>query len=337
MVLKKFSTVICVLVFLCPKINAVPLSLDDGRNDERSLSPISGNNGVDIPQIVVESAPSPNPMAFAKKISLDANDDPDFPGWEGKDVLDLMVNLRKESDDFRCYINAQHPVLDALLSKREQGEGEPLTYLSTKILSSEDLNLLDPFDAALIKVDLECLLEPEEVALYVSGILSRDRELGLVVMDLAGAFLGREISRVVPQFSSSNISSLMLDFCSLETEGILCLEGLLLSPSHVTHLSLSGNRVGDGGAAILGSALEQNVTLLLLNLNYNEIGAEGAVSLARGLGKNRALRNLIFSENSIGDVGAKAFATEVLPNHISLKKLDVSNNTIGIEDRRAHV
>ncbi|XP_056876436.1 leucine-rich repeat-containing protein 71 isoform X2 [Takifugu flavidus] len=87
---------------------------------------------------------------------------------------------------------------------------------------------------------------------------------------------------------------------------------LLSESSSLTHLALKNNRMGDGGARLIGSALSTisstNKKLLALNLSFNSIGDEGAAHIAQGLRLNRTLVCLSLSNNQIGDVGATQLA-----------------------------
>ncbi|XP_071764382.2 leucine-rich repeat-containing protein 71 [Centroberyx gerrardi] len=88
---------------------------------------------------------------------------------------------------------------------------------------------------------------------------------------------------------------------------------LLSEDSVLTHLSLRNNRIGDGGARLIGSALSTarsaNKNLLSLNLAFNCIGDAGAAHIAQGLRLNRALLCLSLSNNQVGDSGAAHLAT----------------------------
>ena len=95
----------------------------------------------------------------------------------------------------------------------------------------------------------------------------------------------------------------------------------------LTHLNLSGNKVGAPGAASLSGALFANTTLTDLNLSGNEIGAAGAASLSGPLLANKTLTDLNLSGNKIGAPGV-TFLSEALSANKSLTDLNLSNNEI---------
>ena len=83
-------------------------------------------------------------------------------------------------------------------------------------------------------------------------------------------------------------------------------------PEKVTrlHLDLSSNKLGPGGAGVVGEAVAkfQQITHLNLRLSGNNIGAEGAKAVGGSLAKLEQITNLklVLYRNNIGAEGAKA-------------------------------
>ncbi|XP_078381247.1 NLR family CARD domain-containing protein 4-like [Oculina patagonica] len=125
-------------------------------------------------------------------------------------------------------------------------------------------------------------------------------------------------------------SLLKLQSFALESEtepDVVVLAEVLKGNSSLTKLNLSGNDIGDVGAAGLAEALQNNKNLTELDLSYNYIGDHGATGLAAPLQKNTGLTGLSLFHNYIGDQGAVGLA-EALKKNTSLTELDLSENNI---------
>ena len=119
----------------------------------------------------------------------------------------------------------------------------------------------------------------------------------------------------------------MFSRAKIDNKEIALLSQALSVNIKLTHLNLSGNKVGAPGAASLSGALFANTTLTDLNLSGNEIGAAGAASLSGPLLANKTLTDLNLSGNKIGAPGV-AFLSEALLANKSLTDLNLSNNEI---------
>jgi Ran GTPase-activating protein (RanGAP) involved in mRNA processing and transport len=95
----------------------------------------------------------------------------------------------------------------------------------------------------------------------------------------------------------------------------------------VRELDLSHNAIGDAGAAAIGQALGQSVSLQVLVLAGNGVSKYGALYIAKGLKQNSTLLKLDLSTNAISDAGAAALAEALQFNH-ALKSLDVTRNLL---------
>ena len=119
----------------------------------------------------------------------------------------------------------------------------------------------------------------------------------------------------------------MFSRAKIDNKEIALLSQALSVNIKLTHLNLSGNKVGAPGAASLSGALFANTTLTDLNLSGTEIGAAGAASLSGPLSANKTLTDLNLSGNKIGAPGV-AFLSEALLANKSLTDLNLSNNEI---------
>ena len=75
----------------------------------------------------------------------------------------------------------------------------------------------------------------------------------------------------------------------------------------LTKIALSRNTIKDEGAVALGEALKTNKTLKELELGFCGIGPEGGKALAAALSEGSAvLTKLDVQQNELGDEGKKA-------------------------------
>jgi Ran GTPase-activating protein (RanGAP) involved in mRNA processing and transport len=98
----------------------------------------------------------------------------------------------------------------------------------------------------------------------------------------------------------------------------------------LSHLNLSDNGIGEGGAVSLAEVLSQCPYLFHLDLQNNRIEAEGARRLSGVLGQCRALSYLDLDSNAIGAEGAGS-VFQLLVDCPRLSCLKMPNNGIGAE------
>ena len=100
-------------------------------------------------------------------------------------------------------------------------------------------------------------------------------------------------------------------------------------------LNLSGNRIGDKGAAHLRDALkDENCKLTVLDLSNNDIGHKGAANLSDALkDANCKLTELHLAINSIGDLGkgAENLSDALKDANCKLTELNLAKSSIGIK------
>eukprot|EP01050_Picozoa_sp_SAG11_P016942 SAG11_NODE_2375_length_3441_cov_1.699282_1_plen_920_part_00 len=113
---------------------------------------------------------------------------------------------------------------------------------------------------------------------------------------------------------------------------VLALEAAA-SPSALTRLDISANRIGAEGAANLGRAL-RHATITTLLLANNELGEEGAASIAHALGANACITSINLRGNLISDYGLVALAGSLAKNR-GLTCIDAAENDIGKKGAKA--
>eukprot|EP00961_Rhodomonas_salina_P244402 3303304-Rhodomonas_salina.2 len=97
------------------------------------------------------------------------------------------------------------------------------------------------------------------------------------------------------------------------------------------HLDLTGNNIGDSGAALLGAALRSCPNLACLLLDRNCIEKKGIEALAADLSTCAAsLRTLSLAGNELGASGVRALAT-MLPQCTRLRSLNLHRTQLGAE------
>ncbi|XP_065138262.1 NLR family CARD domain-containing protein 3-like [Paramisgurnus dabryanus] len=125
---------------------------------------------------------------------------------------------------------------------------------------------------------------------------------------------------------------LKLSHCNITVEGCAALSSALTSnPSHLRHLNLTNNDLGDSAMEHLSAFLEHpNCKLEELWLSDCKITDEGCVALSSALTSNPShLRDLSLSNNNLGDLGVKLLSA-VLENpqcKLEILKLNACNIT----------
>jgi uncharacterized protein (TIGR02996 family) len=183
--------------------------------------------------------------------------------------------------------------------------------------------LRDPRLAAFsfVFVDDHSWEEQDWQALTDSG--SPPRLPSVRVVSQPGEAFGRALARC-PLFEGARFLDLRHADRSLDDDA---LNALARAPwlARVTHLSLSGNRVGYEGVRVLRSSPNLG-QLQHLNLECNPIGDEGAVALAQ-CPRLAALTHLDLRRTGVTPWGVKALAAS--PHLRKLQWLDLSENQIG--------
>lgn len=101
-------------------------------------------------------------------------------------------------------------------------------------------------------------------------------------------------------------------------------------PSHVRHLLLGTDGLGDTGARALATHIERADTLETVYLGCNAITAQGAQALAGALADSERARALWLKRNPLGAEGAHALA-RMLGRNRHLRTLDLANTMLGDE------
>ncbi|KAG2453130.1 hypothetical protein HYH02_002457 [Chlamydomonas schloesseri] len=146
------------------------------------------------------------------------------------------------------------------------------------------------------------------------------------IADVAGAV---SASAVPLSVSGDQAAAVECDLSceALESHHMVLIMAVLLSCPGLRCLRLDGNKLGDGGAALLALGMAGNTGLRELTLSRNSIRAAGARSLARCLDTNSGLRRLDLSGQrleGLGAAGAEALAQALRLNR-TLEELNVSS------------
>ena len=120
-----------------------------------------------------------------------------------------------------------------------------------------------------------------------------------------------------------SLKTLILNSCSITSEGAVQLSAGLAVNKSLTRLELWGNPIGDIGAASIGVAIKTNAVLEDLDISVCEITSEGAVQLSAGLAINKSLIVFELQENPIGDIGAASIGVAIKTNAV-LEHLNIA-------------
>jgi len=104
-------------------------------------------------------------------------------------------------------------------------------------------------------------------------------------------------------------------------------EGLQSTNLGLSALQLSGNGIGDAGAAAIATFISKNKTVSKIVLRDNKISDEGAIALANALKENDLIDEIDLANNRIGNKGAMALRKS-LKSHKSMLSVNLSGNKL---------
>eukprot|EP00550_Attheya_septentrionalis_P002043 CAMPEP_0198290400 /NCGR_PEP_ID=MMETSP1449-20131203/8290_1 /TAXON_ID=420275 /ORGANISM="Attheya septentrionalis, Strain CCMP2084" /LENGTH=512 /DNA_ID=CAMNT_0043988905 /DNA_START=49 /DNA_END=1587 /DNA_ORIENTATION=+ len=101
--------------------------------------------------------------------------------------------------------------------------------------------------------------------------------------------------------------------------------------THLIHLALDDNEIGDSGAEALSAVLLECKTIKTLCLSHNEIGDYGATCIAEAIAKSDTIEELSIDNNSISANGHKVLVQSLYRN-ISLKQVNLGLEVVDEDD-----
>jgi len=165
---------------------------------------------------------------------------------------------------------------------------------------------------------------------------------GLRALDWSGNIVGQcaDLTRMA-EFadalkSCAELRALNLGGNDLEDRGVAVMSRAIQTLARLEYLNLKDNAFfKDEGAAALGTALAECVSLRALIVAENAVGDAGAVALSHGLAQCKGLRVVDLSTNRVGDVGAVALARALQNSAGSLEAVCLESNEVGAEGTAA--
>ena len=146
----------------------------------------------------------------------------------------------------------------------------------------------------------------------------------LKYLDLSGTNIGKEDCDQLARLLSSSqcLETLYIGFNSLSSDSIIELVHALSHPNcSLKTLNLSGNPIGDEGAAALAQSITKNKTITWLWLSRCGITATGGAELASSVTVNSTIERLHIGGNSLGE--AVPTYAELVRQSRKLKTLDL--------------
>ncbi|KAL1273442.1 hypothetical protein QQF64_029304, partial [Cirrhinus molitorella] len=265
-------------------------------------------------------------------------------GVTGKGCAALASALRSNPSHLR----------ELYLSENKQGD-------SVKLLS----DVLQNPHCKLEKLGLiNCGVTDKGCAALASALRSNPSHLTKLYLSVNKLGDSVKLLSDVLQNPHCKLEKLGLSYCGVTDEGFAALASALrLNPSHLRHLYLSGNKLGDSvkllsdvlqnphckletlwmskcgvtdkGCAALASALRSNPShLRQLYLSGNKLG--DSVKLLSDVLQNPhcKLETLKLSDCGVTDKGCPALASALRSNPSHLRELDLSMNKLGVAGRK---
>lgn len=158
-------------------------------------------------------------------------------------------------------------------------------------------------------------------------------QLGLTGNSALGTEGAARIADAISSGELGHVAGLYLSNCDFGSEGGRIADALLVPTGcvcGVARLGLNFNQLGDAAVIrsvaplLCGSALR---SLQVLGLSGNLIGDAGAAALATALASNVTLHRLFLSSNQIGDAGAQAMAL-LMSTSGTLRRVGLAFNLI---------
>ncbi|KAL4237840.1 hypothetical protein ACF0H5_002552 [Mactra antiquata] len=141
---------------------------------------------------------------------------------------------------------------------------------------------------------------------------------------------GEEIDLIINVIKYHEIYKLGFPDNCVGEIGAIAIDEMIRVTTSLTHLNLSGCKIGDTEVDYISSGLYYNNTLVWLDLSNNNIASDGGKKLGGSLGETRSLQSLNMSWNHIRMDGAVGLLKGLQINE-SLIYLDLSMNGLGYE------
>ena len=192
------------------------------------------------------------------------------------------------------------------------GIGEEDCASLTILISSTDLETLD--------VSYNHL-SSNSVTSIMNGILQNNTIRTLVMSSSQFSVDNCTSLSSILQQPMCQLRELDIHHCNIDSGGALQLAAGLTHNQSLEGITISGNPIGDTGAAALCDAISNNTILQILSMEMCEITSKGFIEVSSSL---TSLPTLFMGGNSLGMDGAKAVSKMITDNN-TLKFLGLSD------------
>ena len=189
-------------------------------------------------------------------------------------------------------------------------------------------------NTSLKKLDISHNTMEMEGSVALAEMLSCDKsltELNLVGCDIPENGLTEILTRGL--LHNTSLKNLDISYSTLGVEESVALAEMLSCNKSLTKLNLVGCDIPENGLTeILTRGLLHNTSLKNLDISYSTLGVEESVALAEMLSCNKSLTKLNLVGCDIPENGLTEILTRGLLHNTSLKNLDISYSTLGVEE-----
>ena len=245
-------------------------------------------------------------------------------------VLDCNPKLQKLDIEY-LYLNPEEVAV--LLEGMKNLTSLTILNIGFNEMSNETATILASIlscNISLQELNLcKCSLQTEGAVYIFNAITSHPH---LSSLNIGYNKISNEAAAVLASMLSCNISlqKLMLNKCSLQTEGTMDIFNAITNHSRLLVLDIGDNEISNKAAAVLASMLSCNISLQKLMLHKCSLQTEGTMDIFNAITNHSHLLVLDIGDNEISNKAAAVLAS-MLSCNISLHKLNLCKCSLQTE------